>query len=128
MVDDVFGYIALEMIGGDVDGSPDLAISWTFYADRFNVCRNAMSVPSRSATLICAASSMSTGIALLASRISTRWCHELLGGCLGRVKAGGGSEVGCAGGWVKRREMGTNWFYRSWINTRSSATQRHRIG
>ena len=91
VVDDAFWYFTLEMVGGDVDGSPELAISWTPYTDRSNVtvCRSSRSGSGRSATLTCGASSTSTGTALLASRVSTRWCHEILGGRLGRVRRRG---------------------------------------
>ena len=100
VVDDAFWYFALEMVGGDGYGSPDLAISWALYTDRFNVtvCSNGGSVSGRSTTWACATSSTSAGTALLASRISTWWCHRNLGRCLGRVLWQlEGSEVGCAG-------------------------------
>ena len=80
MMHDALRYIALEMIAGDVDGSPDLAISWTFYTDSFKYS-DSRSISGRSTTLTCAPSSTSTVTAQFASRISTRWCHEILGGC-----------------------------------------------
>ena len=106
VVDDAFRYFALEVIGGNVYGSPSLAVSGTFYTDGSNVCSDVGNVSSWSTSLAYAAASTSTGTALLASRISTRWCHWISGGFLGRGKAGRGSEVGCVGGWGKERRDG----------------------